>query len=85
MGWRGTAIGPNTGAANMCVTQSRVHTGVMNSMLTPCSGDYFFLAGPLLLISGLLEFLLGNTFTFVVFVSYCESGSKVQVCQRVRH
>lgn len=85
MGWRGTAVGPNTGAANMWVTRFRARTVAMNSMLTSCSGDYFFLAGPLLLISGLLEFLLGNTFTFVVFVSYCESGTKVHVCQRFRH
>ncbi|KAK3704136.1 hypothetical protein LTR37_013976 [Vermiconidia calcicola] len=33
-------------------------------------GDYWFIGGPLLLIAGLLEFILGNTFTFVVFVSY---------------
>ena len=38
--------------------------------LTVCSGAYFFIGGPFLLISGLLEFFLGNTFTFVVFISY---------------
>jgi hypothetical protein len=40
--------------------------------LTICSGAYFFIGGPFLLIAGLLEFFLGNTFTFVVFISYGE-------------
>ena len=39
-------------------------------ILTVCSGAYFFIGGPFLLIAGLLEFFLGNTFTFVVFISY---------------
>ncbi|KAH0174609.1 hypothetical protein KCU67_g674, partial [Aureobasidium melanogenum] len=33
-------------------------------------GVYFFIGGPLLMISGLMEFILGNTFPFVVFVTY---------------
>lgn len=42
----------------------------VESYLTVFSGAYFFIGGPFLLISGLLEFFLGNTFTFVVFISY---------------
>lgn len=65
MGWRDTNIGPNSGAANMYATPPYVEP-----TLTICSGAYFFIGGPFLLISGLLEFFLGNTFTFVVFISY---------------
>jgi succinate-acetate transporter protein len=67
MGWRGTNIGPNSGAANMYVLHSQL---CVQATLTASSGAYFFIGGPFLLISGLLEFFLGNTFTFVVFVSY---------------
>ena len=72
MGWRGTNIGPNTGAANMYELLFEFPSTAVDHQLTICSGDYFFIGGPLLLIAGLLEFFLGNTFTFVVFVSYCE-------------
>jgi succinate-acetate transporter protein len=34
------------------------------------SGAYLFFGGLLLIISGLLEFFLGNTFPFVVFMSF---------------
>lgn len=34
------------------------------------SGVYFFIGGPLLFIAGILEFFLGNTFPFVVFMTY---------------
>jgi len=34
------------------------------------TGDFVFLSGPLLILSGLMEFILGNTFSFVVFMSY---------------
>lgn len=34
------------------------------------SGVYDFIGGPLLMISGLMEFILGNTFPFIVFVTY---------------
>ncbi|KAL1301906.1 hypothetical protein AAFC00_006084 [Neodothiora populina] len=33
-------------------------------------GVYFFIGGPLLMFSGILEFFLGNTFPFLVFVTY---------------
>jgi hypothetical protein len=52
-------------------------------ILTDCSGDYFFVGGPLLLIAGLLEFFLGNTFTFVVFISYGELIATPSSLQRV--
>ena len=35
-----------------------------------CSGAYFFFGGILLLVGGILEFIIGNTFPFVVFMSY---------------
>lgn len=34
------------------------------------SGVFFFIGGPCLIISGALEFFLGNTFPFAVFVTY---------------
>lgn len=80
MGWRGTNIGPNTGAANMYgVLEFPI--ALTDQRLTVCSGDYFFIGGPLLLIAGLLEFLLGNTFTFVVFISYCEFALLIYIPQ----
>lgn len=36
----------------------------------PFSGVYVFMGGVLLLISGVLEFFLGNTFPYVVFCSF---------------
>jgi hypothetical protein len=73
MGWRGTDNGPNTGAANMYGVFLGFHIAPNDWKLTVHSGDYFFIRGPLLLIAGLLEFFLGNTFTFVVFISYGKS------------
>lgn len=35
-----------------------------------CSGVYYFFGGLLMIIGGLLEFILGNTFPFVVFMSF---------------
>ena len=44
-------------------------------------GDFVFLSGPLLILSGLMEFILGNTFSFVVFMSYGKcSAPTVAVC-----
>ena len=40
------------------------------------SADYWFIGGPLLLIAGIFEFILGNTFTYVVFISY---GKQLQL------
>lgn len=34
------------------------------------SGVFFFIGGPCQVFAGLLEFLLGNTFPFVVFTTY---------------
>lgn len=34
------------------------------------SGVFFFIGGPCLWVGGLLEFFLGNTFSFVVFFIY---------------
>jgi succinate-acetate transporter protein len=82
MGWRGTNIGPNTGAANMYGVLLELFSAPADHQLTVCSGDYFFIGGPLLLIAGLLEFFLGNTFTFVVFVSYCEFRPSIYMSQR---
>ena len=43
---------------------------VFSGLHTFDSGDYWFIGGPLLLIAGIFEFILGNTFTYVVFISY---------------
>ena len=46
-------------------------------------GDFVFLSGPLLILSGLMEFILGNTFSFVVFMSYGKSSALTfAVCAR---
>ena len=37
------------------------------------SGVYFFMGGVLMIIGGVLEFVLGNTFSLVVFCSFGES------------
>ena len=34
------------------------------------SGSYFFFGGVLMMVGGFLEFILGNTFPFVVFMSF---------------
>jgi succinate-acetate transporter protein len=39
-------------------------------ILISCSGSYFFFGGLLMLLGGFLEFILGNTFPFVVFTSF---------------
>jgi len=36
----------------------------------PISGAYYFFGGMLMVIGGFLEFILGNTFPFVVFTSF---------------
>lgn len=35
-----------------------------------CRGAFFFMAGLLLIISSILEFLLGNSFSSIVFATY---------------
>ena len=43
----------------------------MNMDLTPNNrNSYYFLGGFLLVLGGILEFILGNTFPSVVFTSY---------------
>lgn len=81
MGWRGAG---NNGAAHMWVigtslsSYSGVHTNRYSS-----SGAYIFFGGILLLVGGLLECIIGNTFSSVVFMSfgkwYCGHGC-FQVC-----
>ena len=53
--------------------QRRTFTAVHGfaSQLTKCrSGAYFFFGGLLMIIGSVLEFILGNTFPFVVFGSF---------------
>lgn len=38
-------------------------------------GAYYFMGGLLMLIGGVLEFFLGNTFPFVVFCSFVRTPS----------
>jgi hypothetical protein len=42
-----------------------------------CSATYFFYGGLLMTLGSLLEFLLGNTFPFVVFGSFGKSSNFV--------
>lgn len=44
--------------------------------LTFESGVFLFIGGPCLWVGGLLEFFLGNTFSFVVFFIYGEYGGQ---------
>jgi hypothetical protein len=47
------------------------HSASMNMNLTPSNrGSYYFFGGFLLVLGGILEFILGNTFPSVVFTSY---------------
>lgn len=42
-------------------------------MLTHCNrGSYYFQGGLLMIIGGVLEWVLGNTFPFLVFCAYGE-------------
>lgn len=40
-------------------------------------GAYYFMGGLLMLIGGVLEFFLGNTFPFVVFCSFVRTPSRL--------
>jgi hypothetical protein len=54
---------------------SHSHSASMNMDLIPSnSGSYYFFGGFLLVLGGLLEFILGNTFPSVVFSSYGPSS-----------
>jgi succinate-acetate transporter protein len=35
-----------------------------------CSGVFFFMGGLLMILGGVMEFILGNTFPFVLFCGY---------------
>jgi len=66
MGWRGA---DGSGSANKCVHYTNIVKSLeLTSNVT--SGVHFFCGGVLMLLGGLLEFFLGNTFAFVVFCSY---------------
>ena len=70
MGWRGAG---GNGAASMSVSVHLLyHISLHKAFsywLLP-RGAFYFVGGLLLLISGILDFILGNTFLFVVFASY---------------
>lgn len=53
----------------MCYLDQRVSSSLRGSE------DVIFLSGPLLALSCLLEFLLGNTFSFIVFMSHSKQLS----------
>jgi len=54
-----------------CEKNSYQHPPSVNIDLIPNnSGSYYFFGGLLLVLGGLLEFILGNTFPSVVFTSY---------------
>lgn len=65
MGWRGAA---GDGIAGTYVLPtSRTYLGRLTA---EGSGTYFFIGGLLMFSGGILEFFLGNTFSFVVFCSF---------------
>lgn len=64
MGWR---VQVNDGSAEMSAT-SRV--SLFRQDLTPSSAAYFFFGGVLMLVAGLLELLLKNTFLSMVFMAF---------------
>ncbi|QSZ33177.1 hypothetical protein DSL72_002763 [Monilinia vaccinii-corymbosi] len=67
MGWRGAGGG---GAAGMYVLIILFHFSYLDIHLPVPSGAYFFFGGLLMVLGGFLEFILGNTFPFVVFISF---------------
>lgn len=44
-------------------------TASLHSLLTTISPVYFFMGGFLMVLSGILEWVLGNSFPFIVFCS----------------
>ncbi|TIA28318.1 hypothetical protein D6C78_10800 [Aureobasidium pullulans] len=60
MGWAGAGGG---GAATVTMDLTALD-----------SGTFYFIGGLLMTLAGVLEFVLGNTFTFVVFCSFGEGG-----------
>ena len=50
--------------------KSSLYISPSHTTLIPFSGSYYFFGGLLMLLGGFLEFILGNTFPFVVFTSF---------------
>lgn len=71
MGWRGSG---GNGAATMYDTSHPLHTSYPQTRIytyhPPHRGVFFFFGGVLMLVGGFLEFIIGNTFPFVVFMSF---------------
>lgn len=77
MGWRGAASGPSiVGGASVLVAPVQVlrHSKDTNAARI-FSGACFFMGGLLMFTGGVLECILGNTFSFIVFASYGELSS----------
>ena len=66
MGWRGAG---GNGAATVSVPQLSP-LPVLLVLTAASSGSYIFMGGLLQLIGGVLEFFLGNTFSFVLFSAF---------------
>lgn len=70
MGWAGAGGG---GAATVSVHLAYLFASFKYLDLTALdSGTFYFIGGLLMTLAGVLEFVLGNTFTFVVFCSFGE-------------
>lgn len=78
MGWRGA--GGNGAAGTSVFSVSYLKSPADNL----ASGAYFFMGGVLMIIGGVLEFFLGNTFPFVVFSSFGQSFNNTQSCLMCR-
>lgn len=62
------------GAASTSAYTTPFSTSQLTSSL---SGVFFFMGGLLMILGGIMEFLLGNTFPFVLFCGY---GTKHSCC-----
>ena len=71
MGWRGAGGNGASDTSVFLVTKSKSPADNL------ASGAYFFIGGVLMIIGGVLEFFLGNTFPFVVFSSFGQSSRHI--------
>lgn len=66
MGWRGAG-------GNGAASTGRYKTSIREARLTNATGVFFFFGCLLMILGAIGEWILGNTFPFVVFGTFGES------------
>ena len=79
MGWRGAGGGGAAEMYSLALKTISVHPPILSANDSPFySGPFYWFGGALQLIAGVLEFILGNTFPFVVLSSF--GTSRILLC-----